>query len=704
MLKLSLCAAAGLLSTLTYSSLPLAIPPAAASADPMGVDLERAFLNFEFDRPVYLTGANDGSERVFVVEQAGTIWTFDGTTDRPEEKKVFLDISERVSREGNEEGLLGLAFHPKFQENGRFYVHYSSSVHDHHGVLAMFTANGNKADGDSERILLEVHQPYRNHNGGMIAFGPDGYLYMALGDGGAANDPHGHGQDLSTLLGTILRLDVDETTGDLPYGIPGDNPFVDVEGARPEIYAFGLRNAWRFAFDSVTGELWAGDVGQNKMEEVSIIVKGGNYGWKTFEATRDFSNEPLSRGEHIPPVATYGRQDGISITGGEVYRGARYPSFDGGYFYADYVSGNMWMITRNEDGEFKNELVRRTRRSIASFGTDDAGEVFALSFDGKIYRIVPSDLPEGTFDDWPAKISNAGIYESAKEKTLRADVIPYEVNAPFWADGADKRRYVQLPEGASMTYREDGVWELPVGSVVVKEFLSPGGRREGHLETRLNKLTDTGWEAATYVWSATGRDARLAVSGKILKVRDKVLGNEKGRLEWHAPSAAACTSCHIEAQGFSLGLSTLQLNREVDGENQILSFAARGLVEIPGEFDPSKAPAHVSPTDESAPIGERARAWLHVNCAMCHQPNGPGNAAIDLRVGTDLAETGLVGAAPSQGDLGVENALIVAPGEPDRSTLVHRVETLGDGRMPNIGSHRVDAEGAALLRAWIESL
>ncbi len=699
MQKLSLLAAAGLVSVLLYPSIARSF-----LVDPEGVDLERAFPDFEFERPVYLTGAGDGTERVFVVEQAGKIWTFDGTTDTPAEKTIFLDISERVSRVGNEEGLLGLAFHPDFAENGQFYVHYSSSVNDEHGILAMFTADENTADPDSESVLLEVKQPFRNHNGGMIAFGPDGYLYMALGDGGAANDPFGNGQDLSTLLGTILRIDVDQTSGDLPYGIPGDNPFVDVDGARPEIYAFGLRNAWRFAFDSKTGELWAGDVGQNKMEEISLIVKGGNYGWKTFEASLDFSDDPLSRGEHIPPVATYGRKDGISITGGEVYRGLRYPEFEGAYFYADYVSGNMWMITRDANGQFQNELVRRTRRTIASFGTDDAGEVFALAFDGNIYRIVPSELPEGTFDDWPAKISEAGIYASAKEKTFLPDVVPYEVNAPFWSDGAEKRRYLQLPEGASMTYHEDGVWEFPVGAVIVKEFISTGGREERHLETRLNKFTETGWEAATYVWSLTGRDARLAVPGKSVKFKDAVLGDEKGRAIWHAPSAAACTSCHLQDQGFALGLSTMQLNMDVGGENQIQALAKAGLVALPEGFNPETAPAHVSPSDESAPIGNRARAWLDVNCAMCHQPNGPGNAAIDLRVGTPLSETGLVNAAPSQGDLGIENALIVAAGEPDRSILVHRVETLGDGRMPNIGSHRVDAEGAALLRAWIESL
>ena len=668
----------------------------------VAMDLEPAFPAFEFKRPVLITGAGDGSGRLFVVEQEGVIWTFDGTIASPGKKSVFLDISDQVSREGNEEGLLGLAFHPDFEANGRFFVHYSSSVHDKHGVLSSYrcsTEDESVADPDSESILLEVEQPWRNHNGGAIVFGPDGYLYMALGDGGAGGDPKGNGQDLSTLLGSILRIDVE---GD-GYSIPGDNPFVDVPEARPEIWAFGLRNVWRFSFDRATGKLWAGDVGQDKAEEVSIIERGGNYGWNSFEAFESYSDEPLSRGEHVEPIATYGRREGISITGGVVYRGERFPELEGAYLYADYVTGNMWSI-REKDGEYVNTLARRTRTSISSFGEDDNGEVFVTSFDGRLYRIVPSDIPAGLFDDWPKKLSDTGIYASTKDKTLASNVIPYAVAAPFWSDGADKARYIQLPEGGTLTYTEEGAWDVPVGSTLVKEFFVEGKRRPSYLETRLSRRTEKGWAAATYVWTSTGRDARLAVDGKDAKFRSEKLGDERGRAVWHAPSAAQCNSCHVPSQGYALGLSTAQLNHQVDGSPQISALAEQGVVQLPQDFDASSALSFVDPHGEAADLETRARVWLDVNCAMCHQPEGKGNASIDLRYGTLLFATGLIDAEPTQGSLGITDARIVAPGDPDRSLLLHRIQTLGEGRMPNVGSHRVDERGVELIRSWVEGL
>lgn len=673
--------------------------PPSSSVSQEGVDLERAYPRLRFDRPVFLTGAGDGSGRVFVVEQAGVIRVFDGADDDVASTSVFLDISDQVSRRGNEEGLLGLAFDPEFAENGTFFVHYSSSTNDKHGTVSSFkaaTPGANEASPDSETVLLEVPQPYRNHNGGMIAFGPDGHLYVSLGDGGAANDPHENGQDLSTLLGTILRIDVTAES----YSVPSDNPFVDVEGARPEIWAFGLRNAWRFGFDRDTGDLWAGDVGQNETEEVSLIVRGGNYGWNTFEAEKRFSKGDLGARKHIGPVATYGRGMGISITGGTVYRGERYPALQGSYFYGDYFSGNLWRLQEGESGGYESELVRRTGRAIASFGEDDAGELFITSFDGALYRIVSSERTENTYDDWAEKLSGAGIYESTREKRLAEGVVPYEVNAPFWSDGAEKRRFLSVPSGESMTYAAEGAWGVPVGTTFVKEFLAQDGRRKRHLETRLTRRTEDGWEAATYIWDRRGRDATLAVGGQ----QFEIYAGRAGVLSWHGPSASECASCHVEATGFPLGIRTAQLNSGEGEDGQLQSLARLGLVTLPDGFDPASAPSLVDPHDESASLDDRARAWLDVNCAMCHQPGGPGNATIDLRSSTALADTNILDVAPEQGSFDVEDARIVAPGAPKRSVLLHRITTLGDGRMPNIGSNAVDQKGVDLIERWIESL
>jgi glucose/arabinose dehydrogenase len=360
-----------------WAALLLAAPAAMAQ----GVAFERAWPRLSFDRPLFLAQAPGDARRMFVVEQGGRILAFDGAGD-PAATETFLDLSRKVSRRGNEEGLLGLAFHPRFADNGLFYVYYSATGEPRQ-VLSRFraTADRARADAASERILLSMPDPYRNHNGGMLAFGPDGMLYVATGDGGSAGDPQNHGQRLDSLLGKILRL--------TPEGAaPADNPFVQVPGARSEIWAFGLRNPWRFSFDRQTGALWAGDVGQNKWEEVDVIVRGGNYGWRLFEGNEAFDN-PKRRPapEFVAPVATYGREDGCSVTGGYVYRGAKVPALRGHYLYADFCSGKVWALPA-QDGPGRAPRQVATVSGPSSFGEDQAGELYVTSFDGGLYRLV----------------------------------------------------------------------------------------------------------------------------------------------------------------------------------------------------------------------------------------------------------------------------------------------------------------------------
>lgn len=377
---------------------PIAIGQAqeATPVEP-SIELERAFPKLKFTLPLFMTPAGDGSGRLFVIEKAGVIRVFEDKQDASE-SKVFLDISKQVSVRGNEEGLLGIAFHPNYKETGTFYVHYSSSKNDKTGTLAEFKVSADdadKADPASERILLEQKQPWRNHNGGMIAFGPDNFLYMALGDGGNFADPQGNGQDVSTLLGSILRIDVDTRFEDLQYGIPADNPFIkEPEGARPEVWAFGLRNVWRFSFDRKTGDLWAGDVGQNSWEEIDIVTLGGNYGWRVREGFAPFAKkDKLSHGKAIDPIAAYGRKEGVSVTGGCVYRGERYPTLQGSYFFGDFYTGNVWRITRKEDGKYHSAIALKASGSvIASFAEDAKGELYILNYSGEIMRVMPKEL------------------------------------------------------------------------------------------------------------------------------------------------------------------------------------------------------------------------------------------------------------------------------------------------------------------------
>lgn len=345
--------------------------------------LEPAFPGLSFDRPVDLQYPADGSDRLFVLEQRGAIRVFENDPQAAS-ADIFLDIKEKVLY-GGEQGLLGLAFHPNYAENGFFFLDYTASD-PRRTVIARYRvdpSNPRQADPGSEVVLLEVDQPYGNHNGGQIRFGPDGYLYISLGDGGSGGDPQGHGQNTETLLGSILRIDVDNPSAGRPYGIPPDNPFVE-GGGRPEIFAYGLRNVWRFSFDGET--LWAGDVGQNAYEEIDIIEKGKNYGWNVMEGNHCYQPSTGCRREGLePPAWEYPHADGRSVTGGFVYRGSRLPDLRGRYIYGDYVTGRIWAL----DPESRdNVLLAGTNRNISSFGLDRQGELYVLAFDGKIYQLA----------------------------------------------------------------------------------------------------------------------------------------------------------------------------------------------------------------------------------------------------------------------------------------------------------------------------
>jgi len=349
-----------------------------------------AFPNLDFIRPLSIQDAGDGTERLFVVEQAGTISVFPGDPEVAE-RDIFLDIEGRVTDISNEQGLLGLAFHPDFETNGYFYVNYTAPGPDR-TVISRFSVSEddeNRANPDSETVLLTYNQPYGNHNAGHIAFGPDGYLYIAAGDGGSAGDPENNGQDRETLLGSILRIDVDSQENGNEYGIPDDNPFAgNDEGFREEIFAYGLRNPWRFSFDAGTGDIWAGDVGQNNLEEIDLIKKGLNYGWNIMEgkscypAGSDCSTEGLEL-----PVFQYDHSDNNrSITGGYVYRGSDIPALVGYYIYADFVSGRIWALDISDLENPVNTEIFDADFRISSFGVDAENEMYVTAFDGNIYR------------------------------------------------------------------------------------------------------------------------------------------------------------------------------------------------------------------------------------------------------------------------------------------------------------------------------
>jgi glucose/arabinose dehydrogenase len=403
-----------------FLSLPLVLlaePTPAADSLP-ALDLKVAFPALTFTRPLWMVEPPDGSKRFFVVEQRGKVLILPQDRNGAE-TKTFLDISDRRPYVQNEEGLLCLAFHPGFKTNGAFYIYYSQQAPKRTVLSEMRVSKTdyNQADVATERIVMEIPQPYWNHKGSQLGFGPDGYLYFSLGDGGLGGDPHNVGQSGHHLLAKILRIDVDSRTGNLPYGIPKDNPFVAKdaqgnpkadpfdtlpEGIRPEIWAYGLRNVWRMSFDRETGELWAGDVGQNKWEEIDLIVKGGNYGWSVREGFHEFKRDK-PQGTPIDPVIEYGHNPGLaaeskfpdhspglSVTGGYVYRGKKFPALRGVYVYGDFTAGTIWGL-RYEKGQLISygTLVKgNPQRTIPSFAEDSDGELYLVSFDGKIYEFV----------------------------------------------------------------------------------------------------------------------------------------------------------------------------------------------------------------------------------------------------------------------------------------------------------------------------
>ena len=403
------------------------LAPAVILGQPQ-VSLEIAFPELRFVRPVDLQHHRN---QIFVVEQSGRIWTFANdqqTTDR----RVFLDIRSKVRTRGNEEGLLGLAFHPDYEANGLFFVYYSASS-PRRSVLARYSVDARdslRADPASEEIVMTISQPASNHNGGQIAFGPDGYLYIAIGDGGGANDQFGNGQNRNTLLGTIARIDVDQT----PYGIPADNPFAGSSSYREEIYAWGLRNPWRFNFDYKTGYVYAADVGQSSREEINIITRGGNYGWNIMEGTRCFRSANCNQSGLELPIFEYNHQSGAaSVTGGYVYYGPRVPDLDGWYIFADYVDGRVWGLVYQDNRVQNSALLLDTSLLISSFGTDRRGEVYALAFDGFIYRFTASG-------------GALGFEEHARDITLTQGGMAAPITLPAATGGTPPYTYSLSPD------------------------------------------------------------------------------------------------------------------------------------------------------------------------------------------------------------------------------------------------------------------
>ncbi|MDJ0917036.1 MAG: PQQ-dependent sugar dehydrogenase [Woeseiaceae bacterium] len=652
-----------------------------------------------------------GGDRWFVLQKTGQILTF--PTNNPTGVTTYMDLTAtRAIRTDVEGGLLGMAFHPDYPATREIFLSYTI---DHTGppmrsVLSrMILDNVTSPGGGSvEQVILAVDQDFDNHNGGDIAFGPDGYLYFGLGDGGSGNDPRERAQDTTRLLGSMLRIDVQGTGAD--YDIPPDNPFATElkcgPGANsndcPEIYAWGLRNPWRWSFDEATGELWLADVGQGSREEVNIVRRGGNYGWRCREGTLDTSNISDCSGDEslIDPVTEYGRSDGSSITGGYVYRGSAIPDLVGLYVFADYGSGRFWAARPDGLGGFDNDQLINSSIKPTAFGIGPDDELYVVDIDGvgqgRVRRIEPAGSP--TPDTIPDRLSDTGCVDPGDVTQPYAGLLPYDLNAAFWSDGAIKDRHIGLPNGTTIGVDADGDFDFPNGTVIVKNFRLGGAL----IETRhLMRHPDGVWAGYTYEWDAGQTEATRVRGGKSVNINGQ---------EWIYPSEGQCMACHTGAAGFSLGAEIAQLNSDLTypstgrTANQLETIEHVMMFTSPLPGPANALDALADPTDASASLEARARAYLHTNCAQCHRPNAPNPSTMDLRYSTALSDTNACDAMPLQGSLGLANARLIAPGDADASLVVDRMQRRDIHGMPPIGSNVIDSNGVALISNWIDSL
>ncbi len=675
--------------------------------NPAAVKLARAFPKLRFASPLYLTAAPDGRDRVYVVEKAGRILIFKNT-DAVTTSTVFLDIRNKVYPYG-ERGLLGLAFDPDYAKTGIFYVYYSTPGR-HHSIVARYkvsATNPDLADPNSEEILIRLTQPYGNHNGGMIAFGPDKMLYIAFGDGGSGGDPKDNGQFLGNFFSTILRID---PHGVKTYRIPPDNPFKgNKKGWKEEIWAYGLRNPWRFSFDRLTKDLWCADVGQGAIEEIDLIVKGGNYGWRLYEGTRKYrTTKRTPPGPPIPPIFEYDHRIGRSITGGYVYRGRSAQNLRGAYVYGDYVVGQVWALLydRKSRKVLSNTRIGRVP-SVASFGEDRDGELFAISLGGSIFRFLDTIPGNGQI---PGKLSATGLFENLAPLRPSPGILEFEVSSRLWSDGAVKKRFLALPGLARIGFREKEPWSFPIGTVLVKHFeIDTGGKNLTKLETRVLVHEKQGWAGYTYIWNAAGTEAYLSLTPKTaaLKVRDPKAPGGFRNQTWDFPGSMQCLQCHTRATGWVVGPSTAQLNRDrlfgTVVDNQIRAWNHIGVFDRKAP-NPTRLPALPSPTDPKVPLEKRVRSYLHANCAHCHRPGGPAPGRIDLRYDTPLSATRLIEVPPEHGSFGIKGARRIAKGSKERSILWRRMLRLDQERMPPLGSRVIDTEAVRMIGTWIDGL
>lgn len=704
---------------------------------------ERVFPKLTFRNPVLITAA-PFDKRMVVCEQGGKAFSFpnDPGCDKAD---LMVDLAASLKWDAKEfggfEALYGLAFHPGFAENRKCYLCYvlrgKNGPHPQGTRVSQFLVDGkNKIDVGSEKLLLTWLGG--GHNGGDLHFGPDGMLYISTGDATepAPPDKLMTGQDISDLLSSILRIDVDREGRDakgapLPYAIPADNPFVNTPKARGEVWAYGFRNPWRMGFDRPTGDLWVGDVGWELYEMVYRVRAGGNYGWSVMEGPQVVNLEaPRGPTPISPPDISFPHTDAASITGGFVYRGTRLKELQGHYICGDWVTRRLW-ASRFDNGKLvSHREIARTEQQIIAFGLDHDNELYFLDYKENgagIYRLVPNEAAGNDHTQFPRKLSETGLYESTVNQKMASGAQGFLINAPRYVDGATAQRHVALPgmSTAKMYDRAIPIPEtffsgqvfLPKDGVLVKTLSlplhTPGGPAVKPVETQILHFDGKNWNAYTYAWNEAATDGELvAASGREreIKVADPSTPQGFRAQTWRYLARTQCLTCHNPWAGYALAFTPMQLDRPAHRKSQIdpelTGLKKMGFVEF-RLADGNKVAESIpitrltDPLDNDAPVDKKARSYLHANCSHCHQSGAGGTATIDLRYQISLAEAKVVGVKPVQGAFDLPDAALVIPGDPYRSVLYYRMAKSGSGHMPHLGAEQVDPEGLELVHDWI---
>jgi putative heme-binding domain-containing protein len=667
-----------------------------------------AYPNLSFDNPTSLEELQSG--RILVSEIGGNIYTFMKDSEA-RQKDLLLTIDGGKVWHATAYGQSG----SKWQ----LFVCYSK---DGTSYVSRYQVAGEtpKADPQSEEVVLTW--PAGGHNAGCLRFGTDGMLYISTGDGSGPNPPDGRtaAQDVSNLFGCILRIDIRKKSDGNNYAVPVDNPFVDLDGARPEIWAYGLRNPWKFGVDRKTGDIFAADNGWESWEMVHRIVRGGNCGWPIMEGRAVLRSEVTQGPTPIrPPVKDHSHTEANSVIGGPIYRGSKLPELDGTFIYGDYITGTIWGLKSDGEDSYTHTTLVDTDQRITAFAEGSDGELFVLDYDytGQIYELVPSGL-EDMSADFPRRLSETGLFTSLKKMTPAPGVVPYDVVVERWVDGATTKRWVAILDSGSITLGKGKTPAVyPEGTVFAKQLTLPinkpgrGESLELPLETQLLHYENGTWHPYSYLWNDEQSDAMLVDSaGTDHEFRYALPGAARDEVEersWYANAENECRMCHNAGSGFVLGFIPNQLDRSLrtsneNIQNQLDALANQKVIARASHPNDVRGKL-VDPHDETQSLNDRARSYLHGNCSSCHHPGG--NAIVSFYLRRELPFEDLkTDKGTGIGTFGLEHAKLIVPGDPYRSVLLYRMSKLGYARMPYIGSRVVDSKGVALIEKWIGSM